>query len=481
MAGSGRAGSDGRTPSPVLSDTHAHLNLKDYSRDREEVIARARAAGIGLLVNVGFSVQTSRESIELADSHDFIYASVGVHPHDASDLTESALRNLRSMADHPRVVAVGETGLDYYRDLSPREAQREAFRAQIRLAREVGLPLIIHNRDALDDVISIIDEERASEVGGVMHCFPGDAAYADEVVARGFHVGIGGPVTYGRSGRLADVAREVPAPRLLIETDAPWLTPEPHRGLARKHGKRPRNEPAFVADVAATIAGIRGVGVDDVVRGTTGNAMKLFGIPASGKPSIAYEMWGNLYLNITNRCTNECGFCLRYQSDTLWGYNLKLELEPSVEDIVKAVGDPSRFREIVFCGYGEPTTRLDVVLEVGRRLRARGARVRLDTNGQGNLIWNRNIVPDLEEAVDAVSVSLNAHDADTYAKLCHPKFGERTFEHVVAFIRECAAAGLEVAASVVAGTDVDVEKARKMAGDLGVPLKVRGGGTGPGN
>ena len=470
MSEEARSGAEARR---LLSDTHVHLNLRDYSRDRDDVIARALAAGVGLMVNIGFSLKTSEESVRLAERHDFIYASVGVHPHDANKLTERVLKKLGRMAAHEKVVAIGETGLDYYRDLSPRESQRDAFRSQIRLALDLELPLVVHNRDALDDVLKILDEEAASAVGGVMHCFPGDIEYAREVVDRGFHIGIGGPVTYSRKGRLVDVVRDVPLGKLLLETDAPWLTPEPHRGHARKRGARPRNEPAFVAEVASTIASLRGLDLDDLSRATTGNALRLFRIGA-GRPAIAYEMWGNLYLNITNRCTNECSFCVRHQSDTLWGYNLKLVSEPTVEDIVDAVGDPTRFNEVVFCGYGEPTVRLDVLLQVGARLRQAGARVRLDTNGHGNLIWNRNIAPDLKEAVDAVSVSLNAQDAETYADICKPTFGERAFDHVVSFIRECKRAGLEVGASVVAVPGVDVEAVRRLTREMGVPLRVRG-------
>ncbi len=466
---------DPDTRNTLLCDTHVHLNLEDYSRDRDAVIRRALDAGLEFMVNVGFNLQTSLESAALAREHDFIYASVGLHPHDASDLDDGLLATFREMSREPAVVAIGETGLDYYRDLSPRDLQRDAFRRQIRLAREVGLPLIIHNRDALEDVLEILDEENASEVGGVMHCFPGDAGYAREVVERGFHVGIGGPVTYSRKGRLVDVARDVPKEKLLLETDAPWLTPEPYRGRARERRERARNEPSYVAQVASTIASIRGVDVRDLARVTTGNAMKLFGVTPAGGPSIAYEMGGNLYLNITNRCTNACDFCIRHQSDTLWGYCLKLKGEPTVEELMSAIGDASGHREVVFCGYGEPTERLDVVLDVGRRLREAGVRVRLDTNGHGSLIWNRNVVPELSRAVDAVSVSLNAPDADTYYRLCHPRFGERTFEHVLSFIRECKAAGIETVASVVAAPGVDVNATRKLAGELGVPLRVRGG------
>jgi TatD DNase family protein len=465
------------TPTPRLSDTHVHLNLDAYSSDRDDVIARAFEAGVELMVNVGFDLETSLASIKLAESFDPIYASAGLHPHDATRFDDDLAAELKRMAGHAKTVAVGETGLDYYRDLSPRGDQKAAFREQIRLARDLGLPLIIHNRDALADVLAIVDEENAGEVGGVMHCFPGDADYAREIVARGFHVGIGGPVTYSSKGRLVEIAKAVPRTRLLIETDSPWLTPEPHRGEARKRGARPRNEPAYVAAVAQKISRIRGESLEDLARATMGNAMRLFGIRSATGPAIVYEMWGNLYLNITNRCTNECEFCVRYQSDILWGYDLKLDAEPTVEDIVEAVGDPGRYREIVFCGYGEPTVRLDVVREVGRRLRDDGARVRLDTNGQGNLIWNRNVVPELVGSVDAVSVSLNAQDEDTYARLCRPRFGEATFSHVVAFIRECRKSGLEVAASVVDVPGVDVAAVGRIARELGVPLVVRGGGA----
>lgn len=453
----------------LLADTHAHLDLDDYRHDREEVVGRARAAGVGFIINVGFDEATSDASVALSDAHPFIYASVGLHPHHAASLTDDLLDRFERLAAHPKVVAIGETGLDHFRDLSPREDQERAFRAQIRLAKKVGLPLIIHNRDALLDVLRVVDDEAAPEAGGVMHCFPGDAAYAREVVERGFHVGVGGPVTYSPRGRLVGVATAVRQDRLVLETDAPWLPPVPHRGR--------RNEPAYVRLVAERVAELRGMSPADLARVTTGNAVRLFRIPDRPAPSVAYEMWGNLYLNITNRCTNACGFCVRYQTDVLWGYTLKLEREPTVEEVVAAVGDPARYHEVVFCGFGEPTVRLDVVTEVGRRVRAAGGRVRLDTNGHGSAIWNRNIVPELAAAVDSVSVSLNAADADAYERLCKPRFGSRAFDHVVAFVRECRKAGLETVVSVVDVPGVDVEKVRALAASLGVPLRVRGSGV----
>lgn len=456
---------------PALADTHAHLNLRAYRGDREDAIARAVASGVKLLVNVGFDLRTSRESIELAERNDFIYASVGLHPHEAATFDDGVLSELRRLAAHPKVVAIGEMGLDFYRNLSPAAAQREAFRGQIGLARELGLPIIIHNRDALDDVLRIVDDERAGDIGGVMHCFPGDVAYSEEVVRRGFLVGIGGPVTYSSRGRLAQVASAVGIDSMLLETDAPWLAPAPHRGK--------RNEPAYVALVARSVARLRGTEEADLARATTANAMRLFSIGEKAAPSIAYEMWGNLYLNITNRCTNQCSFCIRFKSDVLWGYNLKLDSEPTIEEIARAVGDPSGYREVVFCGYGEPTVRLDAVKEVGKRLRESGVRVRVDTNGHGNLIWGRNIVPELAQAVDAVSVSLNAPNREVYNALCRPRYGERTFDHVVSFIEGCRKAGLDVTVSVVDVPGLDMEAVRALARRLGVALKIRGAGRRP--
>jgi len=457
----------------VLADTHVHLNLNRFDRDREEVIERALGAGVGLMINVGFDLTTTRGSIELAERHDSIYATAGIHPHEASSYNHAVENELRKLAAHPRVVAIGEIGLDYFRNLSPRGDQLRAFRAQIRLARELDLPLIIHNRDALDDVLTTIDEEGAGEVGGVMHCFPGDADYAREVVDRGFHIGIGGPITYSREGKMVKAARAVPLNRILLETDSPWLTPEPHKGQGTR-----RNEPAFVSEVAEAVATATGVRAEDIARQTTGNAMQLFRIPEKPAPAIAYEMWDNLYLNITNRCTNECKCCIRYRTDILWGYNLRLEREPSTQELLDAIGDPTRYREIVFCGYGEPTMRLDVIKAVGARVRELGGKVRIDTNGHGNLIWNRNIANELALVADSVSVSLNAESATVYESVCRPRFGAGTYEHVRSFIRECVKAGIDVVVSVVDIPEINIDSARRVADELGVGFRVRGGGRG---
>jgi TatD DNase family protein len=251
-----------------LIDSHAHVDFPQFNDDREAVIERARQRGLVSLVNIGTNVSTSRASLELAESHDFIYATVGIHPHDSDEASSEALDQLRALAQHPKAVAIGEIGLDYYRDYSPRPAQRQAFRDQLALASELNLPVVVHSRDAHDEVLSILDDWDGV---GVLHTYAAGPGRLDQVIGMGFFIGISGPVTYAKADDLRRVAREVPLDRLLVETDCPYLTPEPHRGR--------RNEPAYVSFVAEAIAETRGMPVERVADATAENARRLFGLP----------------------------------------------------------------------------------------------------------------------------------------------------------------------------------------------------------
>jgi TatD DNase family protein len=373
------------------------------------------------------------------------------------------MEKLKAWASQEKVVAIGETGLDYHYDHSPREAQREAFRRQLALAAETGLPAVIHSREARDDTLRILEESGITR--GVMHCFSGDLEMAERAMALGLYISFAGPVTFKNARRPREVAGAVPDDYLLVETDAPYLTPEPLRGR--------RNEPANVVHTARAIAALRGVSPGDVARITTLNARRLFGIGelASGG-EIAYRIRDSLYLNVTNRCTNRCSFCVRFHSDYVKGHNLRLAQEPTAEELEAAIGDPRDYREVVFCGYGEPLLRLEVVREVAAWVKERGGSVRIDTNGHGNLIHGRNILPELAGSVDSVSVSLDAQDAETYERLCAPEF-PGAFGEVLAFIREAKKHIPEVQATVVDAEGVDVEKCRALARELSVPLRVR--------
>lgn len=254
----------------MFIDTHVHLNADQYEDDVEEVIERALEAGVSKMVVVGFDHKTIHKAMELVERYEFIYAVVGWHPVDAVDCTEEDLAWIESLAAHPKVVGIGEMGLDYYWDKSPKEVQQEVFRKQIRLAKKVKLPIIIHNREATADVVRILEEEDAKEVGGIMHCFSGSVEIARQCIDMNFLISLGGPVTFKNAKQPKKVAEEISLEKLLIETDAPYLTPHPYRGK--------RNEPSYVPLVAQEIANLKEISIEEVATMTTQNALKLFGI-----------------------------------------------------------------------------------------------------------------------------------------------------------------------------------------------------------
>ncbi|ABO65418.1 MULTISPECIES: TatD family hydrolase [Geobacillus] len=254
----------------MLFDTHAHLNAVQYEEDLEQVIERARAEGVSYIVVVGFDRLTIDRAIELAERYPFIYAAVGWHPVDAIDMTDDDLQMIEQLASHPKVVALGEMGLDYHWDKSPKDVQQDVFRRQIALAKKVKLPIIIHNREATADILKILQEENAAEVGGIMHCFSGSVEVARQCIEMNFLISLGGPVTFKNAKKPKEVAKEIPLSHLLIETDCPYLTPHPFRGK--------RNEPSYVKYVAEAIAEIKNVSFDEVAKTTMENAKRLFAI-----------------------------------------------------------------------------------------------------------------------------------------------------------------------------------------------------------
>jgi len=270
----------------TLFDSHAHLDDRQFSRDLAEVLKRAREWGVGYILVPGASRRSSERAVELVGRKGHpedlkrtpaLSAAVGVHPHDASKLRKEDLDWFREQLVSGRAIAVGEIGLDYYRDLSPRPIQQRAFREQLSLARDVGRPIIVHDRNAGFDVLRILREEHADEVGGVFHCFSEDLGYVHKVLDLGFYIGIDGPVTYESAGDLREVARAVPIERLLLETDSPYLAPQRFRGH--------RNEPAYVKLVAEKIAELRGMSLEEVAQCTTENALRLFG-PREPQPEV---------------------------------------------------------------------------------------------------------------------------------------------------------------------------------------------------
>jgi len=254
----------------MLFDTHVHLNDIQFKEDIEEVIKRAQEAGVSSMVVVGFDRATITRAMELIEEYAYIYAAIGWHPVDAIDMRDEDLAWIEQLSSHPKVVALGEMGLDYHWDKSPKDIQKEVFRKQIRLAKKVNLPIVIHNREATADIVEILKEEHAEDVGGIMHCFSGSPEVARECLGMNFYISLGGPVTFKNAKKPKEVAIEVPLDKLLIETDCPYLAPHPYRGK--------RNEPAYVKLVAEQIAELKGLTLEEVAAATTQNAKKLFGI-----------------------------------------------------------------------------------------------------------------------------------------------------------------------------------------------------------
>jgi len=255
----------------LLVDSHAHIAESEYDADREAVIARAAAAGVGHVVTIGSAgdLASCERALNLAKTRVGVSCILGVHPHDASNNDEALFTAVAQRAADPACVAIGETGLDYHYDLSPRDVQRDVFRRYVGLARTLRKPLCIHSRSAEDDTLAILRDERAGDIRGVIHCFSGTAAFARGALGLGLYVSIPGIVTFKNAGEIPEVARLVPADRLLVETDSPYLAPIPHRGK--------RNEPAFVVDTARKVAELRGVTLEDLAEQTTRNAVALFG------------------------------------------------------------------------------------------------------------------------------------------------------------------------------------------------------------
>ena len=461
-------------------DSHAHIFLEDYKTDREEVLKRAFDAGVEGIIVPGTTLETSKEAVELAEQHDHVYACVGYHPHDASKATPGHLREIEELSKHRKVVAIGEIGLDFHYDFSPREKQREVFGEQIQIAIRRDLPIVVHTRESLSDAVEIVRRATESSRGwrsgqfnihsrypapkGVFHCFDGSADAARRLLDLGFFVSYPGIVTFKNSSAV-ETLKQIGFNHILLETDSPYLAPVPLRGK--------RNEPANVVLIAKKIAEIFEVTEDDVARATRFTTKKLFNIGPPDPPQIVYTMRNSLYLNITIRCNADCVFCDRKGEAIVKGHNLKIEHEPTSQEVIEAIGDPTKYDEIVFCGYGEPTIRLDVVKEVARWVKEESGRVRLNTDGHGNVINDRNIVPELVGLVDSVSVSLNSIDPKQYGELMQID-GERFHKAMIEFTRECKKHFPEVVMTVVGMNDIDTAQARAFVEkEIGAEFRVR--------
>jgi len=369
------------------------------------------------------------------------------------------------MAAHPKVVAIGEIGLDYFRDHSPRDIQRSIFQEQLELAKELDKPIVVHLREALKDSFDIL--EKSGITHGVLHSFPGNVEDARKAVDLGFHISFAGPITYPKSDK-PEVAASLPLKRILTETDSPYLTPQAFRGK--------RNKPEYVKYVIQKLADIfHPYSYDDIERITSRNIIKLFNLPLKKEPAIVYKIRGSLYINLTNRCSCNCYFCPRTGGDKGYvaGHNLFLKTEPTVDEIISEIEKHSVYDEIVFCGLGEPTLRLKELLEIAQNLRSKNKKIRLNTNGHGGLINKTDLAPKLVGLIDKVSISLNAHNAEKYIEICKPDKGEESYLAMLDFAKDCVVNNIPVDMTEVDLPDIDIDRCRQIASNIGTDFKVR--------
>jgi TatD DNase family protein len=450
----------------MFIDTHAHLFFENFKDDIDEVINRALESGVDYIVVPATDLKTAREAISLSEKYKQVYATVGIHPHDTKDWDESLIRQIAELAKHPKVVAIGEIGLDYYYDFSPQDQQIKAFKSQLDLAIKLELPVVIHNRDSDGDMMDIVQSYCGTGLKAQFHCYNGSLDDALEFLKMNHFISFTGNITFKKSDGLREILKHIDLNHLMLETDSPFMTPVPFRGK--------RNEPAYVTYVAQQLADVHKISVEEVGRITTLNAFRFFGIGNVPKTSFTYLLGNSLYINVTNRCNADCTFCRRKEDPFLRGYNLgmKKSEEPAAEVYIEEIGNPSKYDEIVFCGYGEPTIRWDIVRDVAKFVKANGGNTRINTNGHGNIINKKDITPEMKDVIDVVSISFNSFDSKQYAELM--RVSEEHFEEMKKFASLAKAFVKKVVMSVVSLDEVEIEKSRKVVEDeIGVEFRVR--------
>lgn len=449
-------------------DSHAHLHFDHFSDDLDQVLKRAALAGITDIMIPSVDVETAEMSAWIAASRR-LWSAAAFHPeHLPESASEDGWRKLRNVLLEPRAVAIGETGLDFHHRTFPVKEQVRWFHRHIKLADALGYPLIVHSRKAEEAVLAEIPSSISVPV--ILHCWNGNEELTKAAVSRGMYIGIGGPVTYKKNGKLRRNISAIPRELLLGETDSPFLPPEPYRGK--------RNEPAYTRLVTETLRELS----EDVqsIEGMSfvlwENAMRAFRLhPVNRRADIVYKYGNSVYVNVTSRCQNNCSFCVRRHADGVNGYYLRHHRDPSEELVLSTLQalPLEDSTELVFCGFGEPTLRSNLLVRCAQAAGSRGIKTRLNTNGLCTSFMNEQSINELLGNMDAVSISLNASGEKEYNRICSPSV-QSAWEHLLKFVKMAKASGKPVTVSAVAGSGADIYRVKTLAERLGVPLKVRG-------
>ncbi|HVO74138.1 MAG TPA: YchF/TatD family DNA exonuclease [Ignavibacteriaceae bacterium] len=449
----------------MFVDTHAHLFYQNFKGDLDTIIQRAKDAHVDYIIVPSTDFKTAKHTLDLCEKYDIVYGAVGIHPHDTKDWDNRFLGNIEEIAKHDKIIAVGEIGLDYYYDYSPKEDQIRAFKDQIELALKLNLPVIVHNREADEDILEIISSYCGTGLKAQFHCFGSSIENARKLIMQHHFLSFTGNITFKKSEELQNVLKKVSLEHLLLETDSPFMTPVPHRGM--------RNEPAYVKLIAQKIAEVHDMQLADIARVTSFNAFRMFGIGSLPKTSFTYKIGNALYINMTNRCNADCVFCRRKEEPFIKGYNLKMSKseEPPVEVYIKEIGNPQQYSEIVFCGFGEPTLRWEEVKQIAAYVKKMNGKTRLDTNGHGNIINKRDITPEMKELFDTVSISLNTADQEQYAEIMGVE--QNMFTEAINFAQKAKPNVSKVIMTLVSYDNIDIGRTKKFVEDIGAEFRLR--------
>lgn len=430
----------------------------------EEVLESARKAGTGWIVVPGIDRETSSQAVSIAGRHGLLSA-VGIHPAEAGN--PGSFEEIERLAFEPGVCAIGETGLELRPGSPPLDVQRELLSMHAGLASDLDLPLICHSRGAEAETVEALGA--LNPPGSVLHCYTGPAGPALEAASRGWFIGFSGAVTFRRNDPLRRTLAALPRNSVLVETDSPFMSPEPVRGRTC--------EPAFVTHTARAVAGAWGIPYPEACSILQANSETAFRQGARARPSVIYRLDGRAYVNLTGSCCNNCRFCIRNTAPGLGGYLLAHGgVEPSEGRVLSGISRLPRkgFGEMVFCGYGEPTSRLALLGRAAALARSLGWRLRLNTNGLALCSSGLDEVLGVVKLFDAVSISLNAWDDGSYRGICRPSV-PGAWDSLLAFVKLASSAGPRVRLTAVAWDGVDMARVRAVAEGLGLPLVARGG------
>ena len=449
-------------------DSHCHLHFSHFEDDLAGVVENSREAGISHIMIPSIDVETAEISAVIAEKYN-LYSAAAFHPEHLPEdgNNETEWLDLKRILLRPRTIAVGETGLDFHHKTYSPEKQKLWFQKHIELAEAIGYPLIVHSRGAEEEVLRQLPASLSVPV--ILHCWGGDSSLTDDAVSRGFYIGVDGPLTYRKNSKLRDLIHRIPREKLLVETDSPFLPPEPFRGR--------RNEPAFCRSIVIQIRELwdADMSIEEASYILWENAMRAYRLhPDNRRADIVYCYGDSLYVNLTSRCQNRCSFCIKNSVDGLGGYYLRHMHDPAENLVFSTIEDfpIEEFKELVFCGFGEPTLRNELLVRSAKAARARGVKTRLNTNGLCTSFLDNQQVTDLLQCFDSVSISLNASGAREYNRIC-PSSVADSWEHLMKFIKLVKKTGMKSQVSAVDKSGADLQRTAALANRLQMQLRIR--------